>query len=72
MARFHRAPGACPVCDRRVTRLVTATSEVFQCPSHGRLEYGHGRVPLEALGHIAHSLGQLSFSQPLTGLELVH
>lgn len=72
MARFHRAAGACPVCDRDVSRIVTPTREVFECPSHGRLEYGPGLIPLAALGHAAHALADLAFSQPLTGLELVH
>lgn len=71
MAQFHRAPGACPACDRSVPRLVSATSEVFICPAHGRLEYGPGRIPLEALGHAAGTM-DMAFSQPLTGLELVH
>ncbi len=72
MARFHRAPGACPACDRSVPRLVSATGEAYLCPTHGRLEYGPGRIPLEALGHVAHALADLTYSQPLTGLELVH
>lgn len=76
MARFHISRGACPVCDRDVARVVHTTEgiqrEVFQCPAHGRLEYGPGNVPLEAMGH-GHGivLPDLHRAQPMTGLELV-
>ncbi len=72
MARFHRAPGACPACDRPVPRIVHATGEVFVCPEHGRLEYAQGMVPLAQLGHDRDAMVSISFAQPLTGLELVH
>ncbi len=70
MAQFQRAPGACPACDRTVPRLITPLGETYVCPSDGRLEYGPGRVPLEALGHRA-GLMSFGFAQPRTGLEMV-
>lgn len=72
MARFHRAPGACPACDREVPRIINEHGEVFVCPEHGRLDYSRGSVPLAQLGHDRDSMISISFSQPLTGLELVH
>ncbi len=71
MAQFQRAPGACPACDRNVPRLITPQGETYVCPADGRLEYGPGRIPLEALGHYADA-GSYGFSQPMTGLELVY
>jgi hypothetical protein len=77
MARFILTQGACPVCDRDVTRAVHTDAgiqkEVFQCPAHGRLEYGPGLVPLAAMGHARDAeLPDFLLSQPMTGLELVH
>lgn len=72
MARFHRAPGACPSCDRHVPRIIHATGEVFICPEHGRLEYSQGSIPLAQLGHSQDAIVSFGFAQPLTGLELVH
>ncbi len=75
MAKFTLSQGACPVCDRDVLRTVHAhqglVREVFQCPAHGKLAYGPGNVPLEAMGHNSeHTSVQLA--QPLTGLELAY
>jgi hypothetical protein len=81
MARFVLSQGACPVCDRDVTRVVHTTAgiqrEVFQCPADGRLEYETGIVPLSAMGYdmtspatVMHA--QLERAQPMTGLELVY
>ena len=76
MARFTLSRGACPVCDRDVTRVVHVEAgiqrEVFQCPGHGRLEYGPGMVPLAAMGQAESTWTELAFAQPMTGLELVH
>lgn len=77
MAKLILSRGACPVCDRDVLRTVNCqsgvTREVFQCPSHGRLEYGPGSVPLEAMGHAQETaVAALLVAQPLTGLELVY
>ncbi len=71
MAQFQRAPGACPACDRTVPRLITPQGETYVCPSDGRLEYGPGRVPLEALGHHPDAWAW-GVAQPRTGLQLVH
>ncbi len=74
MAKLVLSRGACPVCDRDVVRTVDCRSgmvrETFQCPAHGRLEYGPGHVPLEAMGHGADAPAALLLAQPLTGLEL--
>ena len=76
MAKLVLSRGACPVCDRDVLRTVGCqagvTREVFQCPAHGRLEYGPGMVPLEAMGHADDAEAALLMAQPLTGLELVY
>lgn len=76
MAKLVLSRGACPVCDRDVLRTVNCqagvTREVFQCPAHGRLEYGPGMVPLEAMGQAEETASELLVAQPLTGLELVY
>ncbi len=74
MARLTRLEGACPVCDRHVARTVHVSAgiqkEVFHCPTHGALEYGHQHVPLAQLTALTASMPD--WAQPLTGLEMVH
>ncbi len=77
MAKFVLSQGACPVCDRDVLRTVHAhqglVREVFQCPAHGKLAYGPGNVPLEAMGYGQEPQATaVQLAQPLTGLELAY